>query len=49
MQKICSNKRLGDEMGNGNDKDQTVKKDNETVVSTQKREQREDSHVSIIW
>ena len=34
-------------MGNGNDKDQTVKKDNETAVSTQKREQREDSHASI--
>ena len=38
MQKICSNNRLGDEMGNDNDKDQTIEKDDETVASAQKRQ-----------
>ena len=32
---------------NDNDKDQTVAKDIETVVSVKKRQQREDNHVSI--
>ena len=34
-------------MGNDNDKDQAVGKDDETVAFAQKKKQREDSHVSI--
>ena len=47
MSKICSNNRLGDEMGNDYDKDQTVKKNDKTVVTEQKRQQREYGHSSI--
>ena len=34
-------------MGNDNDKDQTVEKDDETVASSQKRLQKEDNYASI--
>ena len=47
MSKICSNNSLGDEMGNDYDKDQTVKKNDKTVVTEQKRQQREYDHSSI--
>ena len=48
MQKICSNNCLEDEMGIDNDKVQTIKKDDEIVLSSaQKRPQSEDGRPTI--
>jgi len=46
MQKICSINRLGDEMGNDND--QTIEKDDETVASAQKRQPRINKRAGLI-
>ena len=52
MLKICSNNHLRDEMvdqmkDSGNGKSQTVEKIDETIVSMQKEQPREDNRISI--